>query len=197
MHHIVPKCMGGTNSTENLVRVTARVHFILHLILIRMVESNDARRKLQYALSAFMMGDLRINSRQFEISRKVVSEVMRGRKVSSATRRKLSESKKMMYRCNPESNPFKGKHHTSETRELLSELKKGDRHPFFGKKRPEHSEKMKSVMKNVPKSELHRKNISKSWHQSRNMHTCQHCGIETTKSMNTRWHGDKCKERRV
>ena len=32
-HHIIPKCMGGNDSAENLVDLTAREHFIVHLLL--------------------------------------------------------------------------------------------------------------------------------------------------------------------
>jgi hypothetical protein len=35
-HHIIPRCMGGTNSKYNLVRLTAREHFIAHLLLLKM-----------------------------------------------------------------------------------------------------------------------------------------------------------------
>lgn len=35
-HHILPKCMGGTNAKENLVRLTAKEHFIAHKLLVRM-----------------------------------------------------------------------------------------------------------------------------------------------------------------
>jgi hypothetical protein len=36
-HHIVPKSLGGNNSKENLVQLTAREHFICHRLLIRML----------------------------------------------------------------------------------------------------------------------------------------------------------------
>lgn len=29
-HHIILKCMGGDNSLENLVKLTAREHFLCH-----------------------------------------------------------------------------------------------------------------------------------------------------------------------
>jgi hypothetical protein len=32
-HHIIPRCVGGTNDLENLVDLTAREHFIIHLLL--------------------------------------------------------------------------------------------------------------------------------------------------------------------
>lgn len=32
-HHIIPRCMGGTDDKNNLVQLTAREHFIAHLLL--------------------------------------------------------------------------------------------------------------------------------------------------------------------
>jgi len=34
-HHIVPKCMGGTDDLENLVYLSAREHFVVHLLLVK------------------------------------------------------------------------------------------------------------------------------------------------------------------
>ena len=41
-HHIVPKCLGGNNSKNNLVLFTAREHFIAHLILYKAYEDKMA-----------------------------------------------------------------------------------------------------------------------------------------------------------
>lgn len=32
-HHILPKCLGGANSKENIVKLTAKEHFICHKLL--------------------------------------------------------------------------------------------------------------------------------------------------------------------
>lgn len=32
-HHIIPKCMGGTNDKDNLIDLYAREHFIAHKLL--------------------------------------------------------------------------------------------------------------------------------------------------------------------
>jgi 5-methylcytosine-specific restriction endonuclease McrA len=32
-HHIIPKCLGGSDNLDNLVDLTAREHFIIHKIL--------------------------------------------------------------------------------------------------------------------------------------------------------------------
>lgn len=34
-HHIVPRCLGGSDNTSNLVRLTAREHYIIHQLLVK------------------------------------------------------------------------------------------------------------------------------------------------------------------
>lgn len=66
-----------------------------------------------------------------------------GKRHTEESRKKMSESRKGKY-CG-ENSPMYGKHHTEETKEKISK-----NHAFKGKKRPEHSEKMKG--KNNPKA---------------------------------------------
>ena len=35
-HHIIPRSLGGDDLTSNLVRLTAREHFVCHLLLTKM-----------------------------------------------------------------------------------------------------------------------------------------------------------------
>lgn len=39
-HHIVPKCLGGQDSNDNLVKLTYREHFVAHWLLFRIYPSN-------------------------------------------------------------------------------------------------------------------------------------------------------------
>lgn len=39
-HHIVPRCMGGSDTSENLVLLTAKEHYIAHLLLHKMYPTN-------------------------------------------------------------------------------------------------------------------------------------------------------------
>ncbi len=48
-HHIIPRCMGGVDSPENLVRLTAKAHFIAHRLLTKMTEGLF-HRKMCFAL---------------------------------------------------------------------------------------------------------------------------------------------------
>jgi hypothetical protein len=47
-HHIVPKSIGGTNNKENLVCLTAKEHFVCHLLLTKML-IGPAKQKMIYA----------------------------------------------------------------------------------------------------------------------------------------------------
>lgn len=50
-HHIIPKSLGGSNEISNLVDLTAREHFIAHLLLSKMyVEGSIQWVKMQKAL---------------------------------------------------------------------------------------------------------------------------------------------------
>lgn len=73
-HHIIPKSLGGTNMSSNLVRLTAREHFICHLLLVKMLEGN-AKHKIAFALNRMLISGKNHNrytpsSRLYELSRK-------------------------------------------------------------------------------------------------------------------------------
>jgi hypothetical protein len=41
-HHIVPRCMGGTNDVGNLVLLTGREHFVAHMLLWKAYPENTS-----------------------------------------------------------------------------------------------------------------------------------------------------------
>lgn len=76
-HHIIPKCLGGTDEPENIVRLTFREHFICHHLLCKMYPDE---KKLIYAFS-FMVRvsptnhkrNESLTSRHFEVVKKTVA----------------------------------------------------------------------------------------------------------------------------
>lgn len=42
-HHIIPKSLGGTNDKDNIVRLTAREHFICHLLLTKLYKEGTPK----------------------------------------------------------------------------------------------------------------------------------------------------------
>ena len=43
-HHIQPKSLGGSNEKENLIKLTAREHFICHWLLVKMYDKGTVER---------------------------------------------------------------------------------------------------------------------------------------------------------
>lgn len=75
VHHIIPKCLGGSDEKDNLIKLTAREHFLAHYLLTKIYPNSN---KL---LDAFrMMGTKNneqnryINSRLYESKRKEFSK---------------------------------------------------------------------------------------------------------------------------
>ncbi len=47
-HHIIPRCLGGNNSKDNLVSLTPEEHYVAHQLLVKMYPNNTS---LVYALN--------------------------------------------------------------------------------------------------------------------------------------------------
>ncbi len=68
-HHIVPRSFGGSDDPSNLVALTARAHFICHLLLVKM-HTGEKRQKMAYALYMLAnVGKHKATSRQYSMSR--------------------------------------------------------------------------------------------------------------------------------
>ena len=50
MHHIIPKCLGGGNAKDNLVLLTAKEHFVCHLLLERIYPNDKGLKLAAYRL---------------------------------------------------------------------------------------------------------------------------------------------------
>jgi hypothetical protein len=75
-HHIIPKSMGGDNSNDNLVLLTAREHYLAHYLLYKIYNNS----KMIFAFW-FINNDRKhkCNSRFYELSRKLNSEKIKER----------------------------------------------------------------------------------------------------------------------
>ena len=103
-HHIIPKCLGGTNQISNLVKLTAKEHYVCHKLLARMV-TGDARHKMNIAIyrmshSGKNHNRIKIQSSEYELIRstmaKSLSELRKGKSTgpkSAETRAKMSFSR--------------------------------------------------------------------------------------------------------
>lgn len=62
VHHKVPKCMGGDDSSQNLVKLSHREHWLAHKLLTKIYPDNN---KLWFAFAAMSM-NRNLTSRQFD-----------------------------------------------------------------------------------------------------------------------------------
>ena len=136
-HHIIPKSLGGSNHRDNIVRLTAREHFLCHWLLHRAYPSN---RKLAIAFDKMVKGGTKVQPRYIPSSR-VVAEA---REASSNARKGVKRPSV--------SAKLKGRIITKETkalrmqtwlangsRERVSILMSGEGNPMYGTKRDDRA----------------------------------------------------------
>jgi len=111
-HHIIPRSFGGDNSNKNLVKLTAKEHYIAHALLWKMKFLPEHHSKMSYALRIMMFGagtkkqlrNYKCHSRLYQSVRIEFSQ---------------NHSKNMI----GENNPFFGKTHSSEVIEKIKNTK--------------------------------------------------------------------------
>ena len=186
-HHIVPKCLGGSNKKENLVKLTAKEHWTVHLLLIE-IYPNHPKLKLAVRMmmvkSANQKRDSITSGRQFERLRleaaKIHSSLMLGVRRSPFTqehRDNISKAKK----GKPGTN--KGKKFSEEHKQNIGIASKGR---ISGDKNPMRK---KEVLDKHPALFNNENNPSKIKTE------CPHCKTLSGKGNYSRWHGDNCKNK--
>lgn len=81
-HHIIPKSLGGSDDSNNIVKLSAREHFICHYLLAKMYPYESSEWfKMNHALmimkSSSNRHDRYVNSRLYEALRTNFSKVMK------------------------------------------------------------------------------------------------------------------------
>ena len=95
-HHIIPKCIGGSDDEDNIVELTAREHFLCHMLLC---EIYPKEYKLKHALFLMAIGKNKvienhyvISSRVYERLRTEYSVMLTGKEQTQETKNKKSKS---------------------------------------------------------------------------------------------------------
>lgn len=119
-HHIIPRSEGGSDDTSNLVRLSAREHYIAHLLLAKIYDDVPM-------LGALTMMQCKSNSHQrdFKFNARLYEKM----------RLKFSKS------ISGENHWFYRKHHSEETKKKMSESHRGDKNAM---KRIEAREKLRA-----------------------------------------------------
>jgi hypothetical protein len=136
-HHIIPKCLGGTNEKQNLVELTAREHFVCHQLLIFIYPRS---KKIAYALwgmcnqttSLNNIRKYRVSSRAYQTGRESFIQAITGRTCTwgdaiSKSKRGVSQGKRSKESIAKQKetvakNPFR---HLDKSRQNISNVHKG------------------------------------------------------------------------
>ena len=123
-HHIIPKSLGGGDSPYNLVYLTAREHFICHLLLTKML-TGPFKYKMVFALTRMVTLNKKQkrylpSSRTYEILKKLRSEAV-SKTLSGIVRGPMSQEHKRNLSIAKKGKPSKRKGVTLVTKGLTYE----------------------------------------------------------------------------
>ena len=125
-HHIVPRCLGGTDNIDNIVLLTAREHFIVHKLLCK-IYPNEDKLFFAYRMMAVMKNS-KDNKREYYISSREFEEIrlLANKKIGNAARgRKLPPRPQEVIDKVITTRKQNGYRHSDETRKKISEKNKG------------------------------------------------------------------------
>ena len=177
-HHIIPKCMGGSDNNDNLVSLTPEEHYLAHQLLTKIYPDEH---KLIYAVKMMCVSSeytIRNNKEfgwirnRYYIANSGVNAPNYGKVFSDETKKKMSVSMTGS-RVMPK-----------EQKDRMSLGRMKDGKPFYGKT---HSDETKKKISNSSKGIL-KKKLS--------MGICPHCDFETS-NYSVRHHFDNCKHKGV
>lgn len=137
-HHIVPRSIGGQDDPENLVFLTAREHFVCHLLLTKMT-TGLAKRSMAYAAWRMTMLDGRSryvpSSKIYEYMKKNLSICYKGVKKKSVWWKDKKHTpatlEKQSMKKRGENNPMWGRQQTAAARQSIKEKQQGIPKPKF------------------------------------------------------------------
>ena len=126
-HHIVPRKLGGSNDKQNLVRLSAREHFVCHRLLTKMVTGKDRLSMLfaAYALAWYRASNrdpVKVNSRTYEVLKKELSDARKT--IPGANKGKTwtpEQRASMKNKTNGTAIFHKGRKRSDETRSKIRE----------------------------------------------------------------------------
>jgi hypothetical protein len=200
VHHIIPRCMGGSNKKENLVRLTSREHFLAHHLLFRIYKSTKLAHAW-FSMCRASDGQYRkFSSHQYATAKSAHINAMKASMIGAG-------------------NHFYGRKHSDETKKKLRDANLGrkisqERIQWFTEnvaKKPKSLDHRKKIgrknlvtIKNILTGEVKRLDRSlisgydtEIWKNPSSIkqkrEQCIYCNVESVSGNIKRWHNENCK----
>lgn len=132
-HHIIPRCLGGSDESNNLVDLTYKEHYLAHVLLTKIYPDNA---DLAYAIFLFSS----TTGSMYSYSREKAIDWLRIREISEETRLRMSASQLDRFSKPGSKDYLIGREISEETKALQSSL---------AKKRFEDAAYKERVLKNL------------------------------------------------
>jgi hypothetical protein len=150
-HHILPRSLGGTDDISNIVKLSAREHFVCHLLLTKITTGEDLI-KMQHAVGKFIQvapgQDRSFTSWEYKKIRETISEARTGIKrpgIGGVKKGNIPWNKGIKQGPHSEesnkrrSATLAGKKKPADFGQKVSEGKKGHKAGMTGKKHSEET----------------------------------------------------------
>ena len=139
IHHIIPKCLKGSNDKSNLVKLTPKEHYIVHMLLCKFTKGY-ARHKMIFAFNPMANikskgRNYKTNSKTAELLRLEFKKLLTGKKLSKEHIENLrkshlgirpsKETRLKMSKIHKGNKYCLGKKASKKTKEKLSKMRKG------------------------------------------------------------------------
>jgi hypothetical protein len=192
-HHILPKCLGGSEEKTNKILLTAKEHYICHKLLTYIYPNNS---KL-YAAFSFMSFNKnskhKISSRDYSYARELCS---RNYTEYNKINKKGKSYKQQMIEMYGEEIGLKK---SEKYIEKIRKNTKGNNNPMFAKGflisgKNNGMFGKPSTMRGVKRTEESKRKMSEAKIGiKRHLHLCLYCNRKISDGNYERWHGNNCK----
>ena len=166
-HHIIPKSLGGERNMSNEVLLTAKEHYICHLLLIKMVRNSRHRTKMAFGFHGMRRsnskGNVRFYSKIYEKTKIRISKLTSGKNNPFYGKGHFGKD-----------NHFYGKKHTKESIEKIKEAnllnpKFGNDNAFYGKRHTEETKRTLREKRSIPIRVTFEDNLVKEFEYKRQL----------------------------
>lgn len=195
-HHILPRCLGGSNEKKNLCSLTAREHFICHWLLTKFTVG-QARHKMIFAWHRLANGNskqksIKVTSRVYAYLKKefskAISEYHKGRTVvnkgvpmAERQKRKIAKAKMGGVGLKGKLNPMFGKIPWNKGIQHSEDTKQKQRDYATGRKVAQET-RLQHSKSRIGKSLSPRPKVE-----------CKYCHRIVDIATVNRWHNENCK----
>lgn len=149
-HHILPRCLGGSDDESNLVTLTAREHFVAHQLLVKLHPEHVGISYAAMLMTRLGQGNGRVSNRYYDWLKSRYSKL---------------QSIMMKEWLKEHGNPSEREDVKRKRREAWL----GEKNPSFGNPNWKAIKAASEAIRGKPQNEEHSKKISdsiKKWHEN-------------------------------